>query len=102
MTDEEVVDIEKLFRDNLDVNGSLDLENRKLCDAGAIQLSNLEGLSQATNLILGDNEISDKGVAALCNSPYLSQLKTLNLKSNKITAEGAKLISQSTNWSNST
>ena len=87
MNDETIVDVEKLVRDNLDGNGSLDLENRKLYDDGAIRLSNLEALSQATKLILGDNEISDEGVAALCNSPYLSQLKTLNLKSNKISAE---------------
>jgi len=100
MNDETIVDVEKLVRDNLDGNGSLDLENKKLYDDGAIRLSNLEALSQAKTLILGDNEISDKGVAALCDSPYISQLKTLNLKSNKITAEGAKLISQSTNWSN--
>ena len=67
MTDETIVDDEKLVLDNLDANGSLDLENRKLCDDGVIRLSNLEALSQAKTLILGDNEISDKGVADLCD-----------------------------------
>ena len=46
MNDETIVDVEKLVRDNLDGNGSLDLENRKLYDDGAIRLSNLEALSR--------------------------------------------------------
>ena len=54
MNDERKVDVEKLVQGNLDENGSLDLENRKLCDDGATHLSDLEALSQATTLILGD------------------------------------------------
>ena len=69
MNDETIVDVEKLVRDNLDENGSLDLENKKLYDDGAVRLSNLEGLSQVTKLILGDNEISDEGVAAYAIRP---------------------------------
>ena len=78
MNNEPLAEIEKLVLENLDGNGLLDLENKKLCDSGATQLSSLEALSQAKSLILGDNEISDKGVAALCESPYLSKLKVLN------------------------
>ena len=35
MNDERKVDVEKLVQGNLDESGSLDLENRKLCDDGA-------------------------------------------------------------------
>ena len=40
MSDEGIVEVEKLVRDNLDANGSLDLENRKLCDAKKMWFSN--------------------------------------------------------------
>ena len=77
-------DVEKLVKENLNGDGSLDLENRKLGAEGIVSLSGLERLSQVTILVLGDNGIGDEGVAALCDSPYLSQVKTLNLKSNNI------------------
>ena len=88
MNDERKANVEKLVQGNLDESGSLDLENRKLGDDGAIHLSDLEALSRATTLILGDNEITDKGIAALCDSPYLSQLKVLNLSRTRLQLKG--------------
>ncbi len=36
MSNQGIVEVEKLVRDNLDANGSLDLENRKLYDDGVL------------------------------------------------------------------
>ena len=58
MIDNLHLNMEKLVSENL-VNASLNLENKKLGDAGARILADMETLSQVTTLELGDNEIGD-------------------------------------------
>lgn len=89
------LDIDALVNQNLENGTVLNLENKKIGDAGLCKLAKMEILKNVTRLELGENEISDAGLATLCQSPHIAGLRTLNLKSNNITAEGARVLAES-------
>ncbi|MGV7221678.1 MAG: hypothetical protein ACQ9MH_09145 [Nitrospinales bacterium] len=99
--DEEKVDFDKLFQQQLSANGkTLNLAGKKIGDEGVKILLSHEILKKVTKLDLRYNEITKNGAKLMADSQSLSKIKTLELRHNFLADAGAKLLAQSENFKN--
>ena len=99
--DEEKVDFDKLFLQQLSANGkTLNLSGKKIGDEGIKTLLSHTILSKVTKLDLRYNEITEIGAKLIADSQSLSKTKTLELRHNFLGDAGAKLLAQSENFTN--
>ena len=99
--DEEKVDFDKLFQQQLSGNGkTLNLAGKKIGDEGIKILLSHDILNKVTKLDLRYNEITKNGAKLMADSQSLSKIKILELRHNSLADAGAKLLAQSENFTN--
>jgi Ran GTPase-activating protein (RanGAP) involved in mRNA processing and transport len=97
--EEEKTDFDKLFQQQLSVNGeTLNLSGKKIGDGGIKILLSHDILKKVTKLDLRYNEVTENGAKLMAASQSLSKIKTLELRHNFLADAGAKLIAQSENF----
>ncbi len=97
----ELVDYEKLFAENLSMDGKvLNLSRKNIGDEGLRILLKQGFMKKLKKLDLRYNGISPKGAKTLAQTPPLPKLKTLILRHNFFADEGTVALANSSSFPN--